>query len=368
MIITNGNFKIYSWILASIWSREPIIISSPSNEALEDFLTDLFHFFPQYRQTVACGELPKKIYNLRSRLKLIEEIDCVILKETIITAFQEEENCPGVPLQLLCFNVDSNVFATVLIHLNRGWLATTRLPPPALKLFFHEMSFEVIKFNSCSIIFLKGHHQRVPIEANLIKSYLMRSELAASYLIQKKMSDIRYAAEVLINEIEQGKKFYQAEIQEIFKLTAWDFEKCLDIMQAEFYLDSRRYVRHTPNKIKQIHKELMRLNGILYVCSFYGNKLIGLTRSKEIEILPLKTFREFPEHLEKMMALIQIGPIERMTIEFCRKTKLVFYVFQNHSRADKPVIFGFFLKPNVTVGAFLKGLELVFERELTFKM
>ena len=78
---------------------------------------------------------------------------------------------------------------------------------------------------------------------------MIRSEFAANYLIQTKVADIRSVAESLIDEIERGRKFHQAEVQELFKIDSYDFNKCLEIIEVEFNLDVNRYIQRISNKI-----------------------------------------------------------------------------------------------------------------------
>lgn len=363
MNLTTNNFRLYSWLFASIWTRHPIIISSPQINESNALLIDIANFFPQYRQTFSCSKLPKKIMMSRNKPHIMRPENISDLKDSVLNILEEEKNVNSVPFQFVCCDVLPEEFTGIFSQVDRGWLCTTRLPSQVLANFFPGRPFEKYELDDCEIIFLDGHPRKVPIESRLIKTFITRSPLAAGHLIQKKIAEIRYAAEILIDEIEQGRQFSQAEVQEYFELDDRDFEKCLEIIEAEFRIKIGRYVRRTSTKTKHIQNKIMKLEGIIYACCYKNNQLIGLTKSKEIETIPIQELLNLPDFIKKLVKTCALGTIDRLIVEMTRKTKLLIEVF-NNPNSNENMIWGLFLKADIPVVPISRAINQIIKEEI----
>ena len=364
MNLTTKNFKLFTWLFSSIWLRKPIVISSPEIKNSDNLLDDLIHFIPQYRYMFLCGNVTKKYSLTQKKTDLSKIEDCSRLKKFVLTSFEEEKIINGGnPLQLIGFDVQFSTFEDILKHLDRGWIVSTTISTEELQKVFSEYSDEVHKLNGCAVIFLNGRPRKSPIESKLIKNYLTRSELAAQNLIQRKVGEIRHTAELLVSEIESGRTFQQAEIQELFELDNWNFARCLEIIKAEFHLDIKRYVHHTSHKIKRIHNKILEQEGIIYTCSIKNDELTGLQKSTEREVFPLRAMIEFSSYIANFNKKHKIGEIDQLSIDLTRKTKLILKSYRN-SKTKDPIIFGFFLKADTPVVSFLREVDQIINAEL----
>jgi hypothetical protein len=355
--LTNQNFKLYSWLFSAIWSRQPIIIHSHSSSAAPlPILEDIMHFIPQYRQLIIHGDLPRKFLFDSHRPKHIENINFELICDSILTSFAEEQNLKSRPITYLGYNVTEQIFLKVLKLLDRGWIATTSLPINKIENIFQNVSLESVRFNDdISIIFLNGHPRRMPLEMHLLKMFNSRSVLIAYYHIQKKVSEIRFAAETLVQEIEQGKTFQQAEIQEFFDLDYQNFMKCLEIIEAEFYLKIDRYVTLTSNRIKHVLQKLCNLDGVLYVCAITDGDLTGLLKIRDRIVFPLIFFHNYFPFIRKIANKLEIGIPDQISVELSHQMRLVI-LNDSHSTEHKSA-FGFFISTDIAFSPFVREAQ-----------
>ncbi len=360
MNLTNQNFRLYSWLFAAIWSRQPIIIHSHSTpEAALQILEDIMPFIPKYRQLLIHGDLPRRLIFESYRPKYIQNISFDLLCESILASFEEEKNLKSRPMTYLGYNVPEQVFQGVLQSLDRGWIVTTSLSIDKIEKIFLNDSPESLRYSDeISVTFLKGRPKRMPIEMQILKIFNSRSTLTANYHIQKKETEIRYAAETLVQEIEQGKTFQQAEIQELFDLDYQNFMKCLEIIEAEFYLKIDRYINLTSNRIKHILQKLCTLNGVLYVCSLAGGELTGLLKTQDRIVFPLNFFHRYFPFVRKMVSELEIGIPDQISIELSHQLRLV--ILNSSPLNEDKVAFGFFISAETAIAPFIReALQLI---------
>jgi len=192
----------------------------------------------------------------------------------------------------------------------------------------------------------------------ILKMFNSRSALTAQYHIQKKVTEIRFAAETLVLEIEQGKTFQQAEIQELFDLDYQNFMKCLEIIEAEFYLKIDRYVSLTSNRIKYILQKLCNLEGVLYVCSITNGDLTGLLKTRDRIIFPLIFFHNYFPFIRKIANKLEIGIPDQISVELSHQMRLVI-LNDSHSTEHKSA-FGFFISAETTLTPFIReALQMI---------
>jgi len=358
--LTNQNFQLYSWLFAAIWLRQPIIIHSSSiPEATLQILEDIIPFIPKYRQLIVHGDLPRRLLFESYRPKYIENISFDLFRESILTSFGEEKNLKSRPITYLGYNVSERVFQEVLQLLDRGWIATTSLSINKIGKIFQNASPKSLQYSDeISVTFLKGRPKRMPIEMQILKIFNSRSALTANYHIQKKETEIRYAAETLVQEIEQGKTFQQAEIQELFDLDYQNFMKCLEIIEAEFYLKIDRYINLTSNRIKHILQKLCTLDGVLYVCSLADGELTGLLKTHNRIIFPLNFFHSYFPFVRKMINQLEIGMPDQISIELSHQLRLV--ILNGSQSTEDKVAFGFFISAETAITPFVReALQLI---------
>ncbi|MBN2089676.1 hypothetical protein JW964_08680 [candidate division KSB1 bacterium] len=360
MKLTNQNFRLYSWLFAAIWSRQPIIIHSHSTpEATLSILENIIPFIPKYRQLIIHGDLPRRFLFASHRPKYIENINFELLCESILTSFEEEKNLRCRPITYFGYDVPEQIFQKILQLLDRGWIATSSLSIDRIENIFQNASPESFRFNDdISITFLKGHPKRMPMEMQILKIFNSRSALTANYHIQKKETEIRYAAETLVQEIEQGKTFQQAEIQELFDLDYQNFMKCLEIIEAEFYLKIDRYITLTSNRIKHVLQKLCTLDGVLYVCALSDGDLTGLLKTRDRIVFPLKFFHSYFPFVRKMVNKLEIGIPDQISVELSHQLRLV--ILNDSPSNDYKVAFGFFITAETAITPFVKeALQLI---------
>jgi hypothetical protein len=360
--LTIGNFKIHAWLLAAIWARQPIIIQFAPGVAKAPVIQKIMRFIPKYRKLILHGNVPKSILLDSSHPKLLESDDLEQLKESLLISFEEEKNSSSQPIQLVSIDDSEDFFSEICKFLKQGWLAFSSLSVEVLQSIFQTEKFRSFSLNEeCSIIFLTELPRRIPIESELIKTFLARSEVTANFHLQKKFAEIRYAAEALVLEIEHGKIFHQVEVQELFDMDSQNFEKCLNIIATEFHLTIDRYISRTANRTKHLLQKITRLEGVLFVCVLVDGVFNGLLKSKRELICPLNFFRDFFPYLQTLTTMLQDTVLTQITIEFSRRNNLALLIDRN-SKSGQEIVYGCLLKTEVPITIFLREVTQILTR------
>jgi len=349
--------KMHTWLFSSIWTRRPVILSSPDLSFLSEFYNDLIALIPRYRQPILVGDFPKKIQFGFSKPKIINNMPPEEIQELLLNIFEEERLLESRSLELMVWNPSLELMQQVLARLDQGWITVTTLAPEVLQSAFPGTRFERYPLtDQAEVIFVAGRPARVSIEQELMQMYFTRSRISAAFLIQKKMHEIKFIAEAIVSEIGHGKKFHQVELQELFALDQLHFEKCLQIIEAEFHLDIHRYIKRTANPVKKILRQLIEIEGVIYACAFRNGKLTGIVHTQSGIVFPLRFFKKLVRSRHQLAQHSLPEALDYLVFELNRKTKIILLPkFLHHRRT--PVWFGFFINPNVLVAPFLREVN-----------
>lgn len=354
--------KIHTWLFSSIWTRRPVILYSPDINFLSELNNDLIARIPRYRQPVLVGDFPKKIQFGFSKPKIINNMPSADLKEILLNIFEEERLLESRSLELMVWEPSVEFVQQVLTRLDQGWIALSTLSPEILQTCFPGTRFERYPLTGqAEVIFVAGRPGRVSIEQELMKMNFTRSPISAAFLIQKKMHEIKFIAEAIVSEIGHGKKFHQVELQELFTLDQVHFEKCLQIIEAEFHLDIQRYIKRTSNAVKKILRQLIEIEGIIYACAFRNGKLTGIVHTQAGIVFPLRFFKKLVRSQHPLAQHSLPEALDYLVFELNRKTKIILLPKFIHNRRT-PVWFGFYINPNVLVAPFLREVNRMLER------
>lgn len=345
--------KINTWLLSSIWTRKPVIVYSKDPRFLKDYFNELNRFFPKYRQPILVGKFPKAVQYGFSKPKLVNNSSPQDVQEMLLNIFEEERSLESRSLQLVVWDPPEEFFSQVLSHLDRGWITFTTLDPRHLQKFFPDCEYETYAISEdLDAVFICGRPYRVPIELEIVKNYFSRSPISSYFLIQKKLHEIKYVADAIVSEIGHGKKFHQVEIQELFELDNQNFEKCMQIIEAEFHLDVNRYITRTSNQIKKILRKMIELEGVIYACAFRNQQLTGIVKSRPDVPFPLSFYEKLIHLSQNLKRDYLPGTLNQVVFELNRKTKIIF--LSNQINNSSQICFGFFLNPRVLVPSFIR--------------
>jgi hypothetical protein len=353
--------KINTWLFSAIWTRKPVFIYSKDPGALNEYYKDLIGFIPKYRQAILVGDFPKKVQFGFNKPKLIHNDALPDVQDMLLNVFEEEKSLESRSLQLLVWEPSPDFVRQVLTRLERGWIATTSILPETLKTWFPEAVFEGFPLSkNMEVIFVSGHPGRVSIELEIMKTYFSRSPISAAFLIQKKLHEIKFIADAIMSEIGHGKKFHQVELQELFELDYQNFEKCLQIIEAEFHLDINRYIQRTSNQIKKILRQLLEIEGVIYACALRNGKLAGILKVQQNTPFPLSFFKKLIRANHPQYHNSLPGALDYIVFELNRKTKIILLPkLIPNSRSQ--TWFGFFISPKILVVPFIREVSKIIE-------
>lgn len=362
MELTAEAYKLYTWLFSSIWMRKPVIILAHDLSEAYEHIGKLFPIIPRYRRFYISGQIPQRFPVWLKNPNLLKSNDTNILEKSLLASFDEEKHAHGFTLQLINFDTKEAFFKDILLKIDRGWIAFSTIQEEQLKEIFNDSAFEKRQFGKCTFIFLNGRPRRLNIESRLMRRYMSRNKFPTQNLIQRKMEEIRYTAEFLVSEIENGHFLHQAEIQELFDFDNAYFEKCLGIIQSEFHIDVKRYISRTSTKLKRLQNQIMKLDGVQYFAIVRDNQIVGLKKAATSGAVPVGTIKDFNLFVKKFLKEFSMGTPDQIIIDFKRNTKFILAT-NTFTTAKDDSIFCFFLDKQTPVASFLLEAKEIISEE-----
>lgn len=278
----NYEKEISASILAAIWQRRPLIFVVNNPEIQDRVLENLLNFVPEYRQKILCGTLSKKIFYEDKSAKKLDNQDMDSLIETIQTCYQED-GIYSPPIQLLFSAAKRSDFENVLAPLNHGWLATTDLPIEALMAIFTKFNPSRIHFSDdVDIIFVTGKPSDKTLERKLVQRFSSKTMSVVRFMLQMKMSEVKFVCKAFLDEIEKGHKLNQVIAEEQFGIDSATFNRALMLLQLDYYADVKPYVEFVWKPAAELLTKLIQLNGLLAVLAIKKNKIVAFEKKQNM--------------------------------------------------------------------------------------
>jgi len=366
MKLIENDFELTVQLLSQIWLKKPVIILVNPQSRVIPLFEELISLIPEYRQLIVCGSAPRGIIRNNHQSKFIEYENVETISETIFSLVGEEKAGKYIPLQILYFNVNENIFNQILLKIDHGWIAITALLPEKLKSYEAFKNYEVFTSVDFSTRFFLETTANSELEHKLLSRAANRSDAAAVYLIQKKFSEIRYAGEALFREIEAGNTLYQAELQELLEMDNLHLRKTLSVLHAENSLDLSRYIHLIPTVLEEALQKILRLEGILWVLTLSNRHVLGLAKSNNTENLPLNNLHRFETIIDRMANLYPFGKVDFFKIALVDGYQLVFLNFPS-SNKDGNYIFAMLIDTGKYAVILINQIKKILNETLSIR-
>ncbi len=363
MELTAEAYKIYTWLFSSIWMRKPVIILASDLKDAYEHTGKLFPIIPRYRRFYISGQIPQRFPVWLKNPNLLKSNDTQMVEKSLLASFDEEKHAHGFTLQLINFDTNEAFFKDILLKIDRGWIAFSKIQEEKLNEIFREYSFERKQFGKCTFIFPSGRPRLLNVESKLMRRYMSRNKFPTQNLIQRKMEEVRYTAEFLVSEIENGCFLHQAEIQELFGFDNAYFEKCLGIIQSEFHIDVKRYISRTSTKLKRLQNKILKLEGLLYFAIVKNKQVVGIKKAATGGVVSIAAIKEFDLFVNNFLDNFSMGALEQIIIDFKRNTKFILIANRISAAAKDDSIFCFFLDKRTPVASFLQEASEIISEE-----
>ena len=318
------NKNLAATILSTIWLRKPIIFYTDDKNNFDRLIQEIIHFIPDYRQLIFYGQVPKTIIYNKFRPKVLNTDDLKSIEISLIQSF-EEENIHAPPLQLIFFDANEWILTNLLKQFEKGWIAFTFADVKKIQEFFESNDMLSINAENYKIIFPKGGPDDKKLEYKLINKARNRTLSTVRILLQKKMNEIRFTAQALLEEIEAGRKINQLEIEECFEIDSLNFAKVLDILKVEARLNVKPYIQLIPKYISLLLDKLSKISGVDTIACLHKNELLGIVRNKDFEFIPQQLFSPFVSFLNYLNDLNEWGSYQQINLELQNGIKMLFF-------------------------------------------
>jgi hypothetical protein len=321
-LFENRRFSINT--ISCLWQRIPFIISCEDANKRNDLLLKLADFIPEYRQIIVSGNVPRTFEFSQKKPRKLDSTDLATLHDSLSSSF-EEERAGSRPIQLIYFDATEDSFSDVLSNLEQGWLATTALGYEDLLPVIEIVDLESI--DDCTIIFMRPN-ENTEIEEQLFDKSEQRSLEVASFIFQLKMSEINLIGSAILKEIENGKNMTQVEIKELFNIDELTLQRVMYLLQVESKMDVQPYIIFTPKAVLAQLQRFVNLNGIVLSGAIQNNRLIGLSKDKNIQFSVSNLFHSIVSYYNQVRAQYAFGGNFQMIIEL-KDTKKVLFLTNN---------------------------------------
>ncbi|MBN1348509.1 hypothetical protein JXJ21_03805 [candidate division KSB1 bacterium] len=364
MRLIEREFELCIQLLSSIWLRKPILINRAPGTHDPTLLEELLSFVPEYRQLIFCGDVPRNMSYHRLNLKVFGNESIISISETLRNLFYEEKSGRNYPLLIVYFNADYDTLETISRTIDRGWIAITSLSQEDVKRCCTAQSFDDIVSEAFSVHFLIQKDSHVAYEQRLLEKIRHRSRPAMKFLLQKKFSEARYACEAMVDEIEVGHRIFHQEMLELFEMDALIFEKSLQILAAERYLDIKRYIDFPPENLGSALRQISKLNGVVWTCLFENSHLIGFEKNRKSDNLPINSLIKFYKYIESFAEKSAGGRIQRLIVKLLDGYQLIILNLLFTHAAHPQVVFILAEPDNYSI-ILIKDSENILERNAT---
>lgn len=314
------NRRFFINTISCLWQRLPFIISCEDANQRNDLLLKLADFIPEYRQIIVSGNVPRAFEFSQRKPRRLDSTDLSTLHDSLSSSF-EEERAGSRPIQLIYFDANEESFSDVLSNLDQGWLATTSLGYEELLPVIEIVDLESI--DDCTIIFMKGN-ENTAIEEQLFAKSEQRSLEVASFIFQLKMSEINLIGNAILKEIENGKNMTQVEIKELFNIDELTLQRVMYLLQVESKMDVQPYIVFTPQDVQAQLKKFLNLHGIVLSGAIQEDKLIGLSKDKNIQFSVSNLFHSIVGYFNQVRKQHNFGAGCQLIVELKDTKKVLF--------------------------------------------
>jgi hypothetical protein len=267
-------------ILAAIWQRQPLVFVLGNSEKLDPVLENILNFVPEFRQKILCGVLSKKIFYVDKSAKKLDTTDLDSLIETIQTCYQED-GIYSPPIQLIFSAAKISDFKQVLAPLNHGWIATTYLTTAEVTDIFQNSNPTCVPFSEdVTAIFVTGKPTDTILENKLVQKISHKALSVARFMVQMKMSEVKFVCKAFLDEIEKGNKINQVLAEEQFGIDSLTFSRVLMLLKLEYYADVTPYIESVWEPAAGWLGNLIKLNGLLTVLAMKDKKIVAFERKQ----------------------------------------------------------------------------------------
>jgi len=267
-------------ILAAIWQRKPLIFALKNQEKPDTVLDTLLNFVPEYRQKIFCGVISKKIFFVDKSAKILETQDLDSLIETIQTCYQED-GIYSPPIQFIFSAASTADFTRVLAPLNHGWIATTYLPVTEIMAIFEKFQpYHQTISENVDVVFVTGKASETALENKLVQRFGDKSNSVARFMIQMKMSEVKFICKAFLDEIEKGNRINQVLAEAQFGIDSLTFNRALMLLKHEYYAEVKPYVETVRDAASVLLGKLIKLNGLQAVLAVRGQTPVAFAKKQ----------------------------------------------------------------------------------------
>lgn len=343
-------------ILAAIWQREPLVFVLKNKEKLDAVLENLLNFVPEYRQKIFCGVISKKIFYIDKSAKMLETQDLDSLVDTIQTCYQED-GIYSPPIQFIFSGATSADFTRVLAPLNHGWIATTYLPVAEILTIFD-------KFQPChqtlsenvSVIFVTGKPAEMALENKLVERFGHKSSSVARFMIQMKMSEVKFICKAFLDEIEKGNRINQVLAETQFGIDSYTFNRALMLLKHEYYAEVKPYVETVWDAAEMLLGKLIKLNGLQTVLAVQAQTPVAFAKKQTTSGFSAEMLMPYVRLLENSQRQSIFGADALFMVK-CSDMQNQYICVKNFSLAGEALCLAFALDVNVQIAMLISQIE-----------
>lgn len=339
--LLNSNVEIFTTIFAAIWQRKPIIFASQSNNENFSLLETLFTFFPEHRQLIIVGETSNRVFYRFRTAKHIDSSDIKSRNESILNCFGED-GISSPPIQLLYINANNEDFLHTLHGLKFGWIATTSESSASIFECFEKQNCIKIKLKDVEIIFPFGCPEKMSLERKVSHKCLNRSFSVRQFIVQMKMSEVRFVCKAILQEIEKGNHINQAQTEEQFSIERLTFEQAIRLLQVENHINPIPYVQMASEAVTRLLHEIHQFNGVTAAAAIKNKTIIALEKKKNDPTLSSDLFVPIADFLQEPSNFDLLGENLSLILKLENDYKL-YYTCRYFSPEQDEICLAFFL-------------------------
>lgn len=348
-------------VFAAIWQRTPVILALKKEINNDSILETLFNFIPEYRLPIICGQISKKVYFEQKNAKKLSTDDLDSLVDTLQACYKED-GILSLPIQMIYLNAGKKDFQKVLLNLNHGWIAITYLKISDITAIFNSADLSPVQLeDNVTALFPKGK----PTETFLEKSVLQQCENTNStvkrFILQMKMSEVKFLSKALLDEIEKGNHINQVEVEELFGINEAIFKRTLDILKNESHVDPIPYIHFAITSVSNFLKQILNINGVIAAVAGKDDNLLAIEKKKQGIPVSIEIITPFVNILKKSKRQEFWGDDLSLIIKSQDNRKLLF-CYKYFPPVNDYICFAFFLDAELKISLMMSEMEKILEK------
>ncbi len=356
------NFKSIVSTFSAIWQRQPIIFVLKDQTAHEEFLKMIFILIPECRQLITCGAIPKTLFYEYKTAKKLSTEDLDSLFETLDTCYQED-GTSSLPIQLVYPNARVADFRKVLLKLKHGWITTTFLSvPEVLKILKKPDCFQIQLDAETTILLPAGPPGNMEIEEQVLRKCLNKTSGVIRFMLQMKMSKIRFIGKAFLDEMEKGSRISQVAAQQQFEIDELNFNKVLELLRTEHFVTVNCYIDFISPPISRLLKQIIQLNGVLAVLAMEAGKPVAFEKKHSERLINFELFTPYLHLLQEAQGQPYWGQNLALIIKIQDDIKLLFY-HKFLTRINSDIQLAFYLDANAQIAVVQSEIDKIFNQE-----